>query len=76
MNTLPANQTYTYATVTTDANGAINSITSNSIPAPIIPVKVASAYGTYSSSYISFTINTNGIMGSESIFYYKIYHIT
>jgi len=55
MNTLPASQTYNYATITTDANGAINAIGSNTIP-----VKVASAYGTYSSSYTSFTINTNG----------------
>ena len=60
MNTLPASQTYNYATITTDANGAINSIASNSIPTTSIPVKVASAYGTSSSSYTSFTINTNG----------------
>eukprot|EP01039_Chlorochromonas_danica_P011551 gene11551-12932_t len=60
MNTLPANQTYNLATVKTDANGAISSITSNTIPTTTIPVKVASAYGTYSGSYISFTINTNG----------------
>jgi len=60
MNTLPASQTYNFATITTDANGAINAIASNSIPTPTLPVKVASAYGTYSGSYISFTINTNG----------------
>jgi hypothetical protein len=60
MNTLPANQTYNYATVTTDANGAINAIASNTVPTTTIPVKVASAYGTYSSSYTSFTLNTNG----------------
>lgn len=60
MNTLPASQTYTYASITTDSNGAINAIASNSIPTTVIPVKVASAYGTYSGSYISFTMNTSG----------------
>ena len=63
MNTLPASQTYNYATITTDANGAINGIGSNTIPTTTIPVKVASAYGTYTGSYISFTINTNGSTG-------------
>jgi len=58
MNTLPPNQTYTYATVITDNNGAISSITANAPPVP--PVKIARSYGTYNSSYISFTINTNG----------------
>jgi hypothetical protein len=53
MNTLPASQSYSYATVTTDVNGA-----SNNIPTTTIPV--ASAYGTYTSSCTSFIINTNG----------------
>ena len=60
MKTFPANQTYSYTTVTTDANGVINSLASNTIPAPTIPVKVASSYGTNASSYLSFTINTSG----------------
>jgi hypothetical protein len=60
MNDLVANQTYTNATITTDAYGVIKTLATGTIPTPTIPVKVASAYGTYSSSYTSFTINTNG----------------
>lgn len=67
MNTLTASTTYNYATVTTDSNGAISSLTSNSLPSYSF-TKVALAYGTYSSSYTSFTINTSsgGTTGSWS----------
>jgi len=60
MNDLVANQTYTNATITTDAYGVIKTLATGTIPTPTIPVKVASAYGTYSSSFTSFTISTNG----------------
>ncbi len=60
MNDLVANQTYTNATITTDAYGVIKTLATGTLPTTTIPVKVASAYGTYSSSYTSFTINTNG----------------
>eukprot|EP00981_Chlorochromonas_danica_P012671 scaffold5247_cov109-Ochromonas_danica.AAC.5 len=60
MNDLVANQTYTNTTITTDAYGVIKTLATGTIPTTTIPVKVASAYGTYTSSYTSFTINTNG----------------
>lgn len=65
-NALTANQTYTYATVKTDSYGMISSVASTSIPTTTIPIKVATSYGTYSGSYISFNINTStgGTSGS------------
>lgn len=67
MNTLTASSTFNYATVKTDSNGAISSVTSGSLPSYSF-TKVALAYGTYSSSYTSFTINTSsgGTTGSWS----------
>jgi hypothetical protein len=64
MNALTANQTYN--TVKTDSYGVISAITSTMIPTTTIPIKVATAYGSYSGSYISFTINTSsgGTSGS------------
>lgn len=67
MNTLTASSTFNYATIKTDSNGAISSVTSGSLPS-YSSTKVALAYGTYSSSYTSFTINTSsgGTTGSWS----------
>ena len=59
MNTLPANQTYNYATITTDANGAINAISSNSIPSSV-SIKLASAYGSTANNFINYGVNVSG----------------
>eukprot|EP01039_Chlorochromonas_danica_P011386 gene11386-12721_t len=65
VSALTANQTYTYATVKTNSYGMISDIISTSLPSYSF-TKIATAYGSYSSSYISFTINTSsgGTSGS------------
>lgn len=57
MNTLPSSQTYTNSTITTDANGAIASITSGQVQNS---AKIATAYGSTTNTYLDFNINTAG----------------
>ena len=57
MNTLPASQTYTYPTITTDANGAIKTITSNTISNAL---RIATAYRTTTLTWLNFGITVSG----------------
>ena len=58
LNTLPASQTYSNATIHTDANGGIASIANGSTPASSVPK--ASANGVSTQSNVSYSIYTNG----------------